>query len=129
MATVATGNVHAHARERAPLQDAFTALRHHTTLDASEPMRRGNFSHVLASPEAMAARFPEHPDAVAETRELAARLRFDLSADLGYRYPGSDDEQALSKLAELCWVGSRSATRPATLMRRPRTRGWRRSCG
>ncbi len=103
VATVATGNVHAHARERAPLQDAFTALRHHTTLDASEPMRRGNFSHVLAPPEAMAARFPEHPEAVAETRELAARLRFDLSADLGYRYPGSDDEQALSKLAELCW--------------------------
>ncbi len=102
VATVATGNVHAHARERALLQDAFTALRHHTTLDASEPMRRGNFSHVLASPEAMAARFPEHPEAVAETRELAARLRFDLSADLGYRYPGSDDEQALSKLAELC---------------------------
>jgi error-prone DNA polymerase len=102
--TVATGNVHAHARGRAPLQDAFTALRHHTTLDASEPMRRGNFSHVLASPEAMAARFPEHPEAVAETRELAARLRFDLSADLGYRYPGSDDEQALVKLAELCWA-------------------------
>jgi error-prone DNA polymerase len=102
--TVATGNVHAHARERALLQDAFTALRHHTTLDASEPMRRGNFSHVLASPEAMAARFPEHPEAVAETRELAARLRFDLSADLGYRYPGSDDEQALAKLAELCWA-------------------------
>ena len=104
VATVATGNVHAHARGRAPLQDAFAALRHHTTLDASEPMRRGNFSHVLASPEAMAARFPEHPQAVAETRELAARLRFDLSADLGYRYPGSDDEQALSKLAELCWA-------------------------
>jgi error-prone DNA polymerase len=102
--TVATGNVHAHARERAPLQDAFTALRHHTTLDASEPLRRGNFSHVLAPPEAMAARFPEHPEAVAETRELAARLRFDLSADLGYRYPGSEDEQALRRLAELCWL-------------------------
>ena len=37
VATVATGNVHAHARERAPLQDAFVALRNHTTLDASEP--------------------------------------------------------------------------------------------
>ena len=102
--TVATGNVHAHARERAPLQDAFTALRHHTTLDASEPLRRGNFSHVLAPPEAMAARFPEYPEAVAETVELAGRLRFDLGCDLGYRYPGSDDEQALRKLAELCWA-------------------------
>ena len=103
LSTVATGNVHAHARERAPLQDAFTALRHHTTLDASEPVRRGNFSHVLASPEAMAARFPEHPEAVAESGRLAARLQFDLRADLGYRYPGSEDAQALGKLAELCW--------------------------
>jgi error-prone DNA polymerase len=102
--TVATGNVHVHARERAPLQDAFTALRHHTTLDASEPLRRGNFSHVLASPEAMAARFPEHPEAVAESGRLAARLQFDLCADLGYRYPGSEDEQALGKLTELCWA-------------------------
>jgi error-prone DNA polymerase len=101
---VATGNVHAHARERAPLQDALVALRHHTTLDASEPVRRGNASHVLASPAAMAARFPEHPDAVAETRALADRLRFDLGTDLGYRYPGADDDRALAKLAELSWA-------------------------
>jgi error-prone DNA polymerase len=104
VATVATGNVHVHARERAPLQDAFVALRNHTTLDASEPLRRGNFSSVLAPPEAMAARFPEHLDAVAETARLAARLRFDLRSDLGYRYPGAEDGEALGKLAELCWV-------------------------
>jgi error-prone DNA polymerase len=99
---VATGNVHAHARSRAPLQDAFVAIRLHTTLDASEPERRGNFSHVLTSPEAMAARFSEHHEAVAETRILADRLRFDLGSDLGYRYPGAEDEQAMLKLAELC---------------------------
>ena len=88
---VATGNVHAHARERAPLQDAFVALRNHTTLDASEPLRRGNTAHVLASPAAMAARFEDHPRAVAEAAALAERLRFDLTVDLGYRYPGSED--------------------------------------
>jgi error-prone DNA polymerase len=99
---VATGNVHAHSRVRAPLQDAFVAVRLHTTLDASEPERRGNFSHVLASPEAMAARFPEHPEAVAETVRLAERLSFDLSSDLGYRYPGAEDSEAMRKLAELC---------------------------
>ncbi len=98
---VATGNVHAHAVSRAPLQDAFVAIRLHSTLDASEPDRRGNFSHVLASPEAMAARFPEHPDAVTEAVNLADRLRFDLSSDLGYRYPGSEDDEALRKLSEL----------------------------
>src|SRR5439155_574578 len=45
---VATGNVHAHSRSRAPLQDALVAVRLHMTLDVSEPERRGNFSHVLA---------------------------------------------------------------------------------
>jgi error-prone DNA polymerase len=99
---VATGNVHAHARARAPLQDAFVAVRLHTTLDASEPQRRGNFSHVLASPEEMAARFAEHPRAVAETVRLADTLRFDLGSDLGYRYPGAEDGEAMRKLIELC---------------------------
>ncbi|MBV8711801.1 MAG: DNA polymerase III subunit alpha, partial [Solirubrobacterales bacterium] len=99
---VASGNVHAHAHARAPLQDALVAVRLHTTLDASEPQRRGNFSHVLASPAAMASRFPDHPEAVAETGRLAERLRFDLSSDLGYRYPGAEDEEAMRKLAELC---------------------------
>ena len=99
---VATGNVHTHARARAPLQDALVAVRLHTTLDASEPDRRGNFSHVLASPAAMASRFADHPEAVAETAALSERLRFDLSSDLGYRYPGSEDAEAMRKLSELC---------------------------
>ena len=99
---VATGNVHAHARSRAPLQDTLVAVRLHTTLDASEPQRRGNFSHVLASPDAMTARFAEHPDAVAETARLADRLRFDLGSDLGYRYPGAEDSGAMRQLTELC---------------------------
>jgi error-prone DNA polymerase len=99
---VATGNVHAHARSRAPLQDALVAVRVHATLDASEPERRGNFSHVLASPSAMGARFSEHPEAVAESALLADRLRFDLGADLGYRYPGSEDADTMRKLSELC---------------------------
>ncbi len=99
---VATGNVHAHARARAPLQDALVAVRLHTTLDASEPQRRGNFSHVLASPGAMAGRFSEHPEAVAETARLAERLRFDLTSDLGYRYPGAEDAEAMRNLTALC---------------------------
>src|SRR3954452_19636395 len=100
--TVATGNVHAHARERIPLQDAFVAVRLHTTLDESEPQRRGNSSHVLASPEAMAARFADHPAAVHESGRLADRLRFDLTSDLGYKYPGAEDGSADRELAELC---------------------------
>ncbi|HET6505720.1 MAG TPA: DNA polymerase III subunit alpha [Baekduia sp.] len=99
---VATGNVHAHEPARARLQDAFVAIAQHTTLDASEPLRRGNHTHVLASPAAMAARFEDHPDAVAESARLAATLRFDLTADLGYRYPGAEDAAADRKLAKVC---------------------------
>ncbi len=99
---VATGDVHAHARARAELQDAFVALRNHATLDASEPLRRGNHSHVMSAPQAMASRFVDHPGAVRETLHLAERLTFDLSEDLGYRYPGAEDEGAERRLAELC---------------------------
>ncbi|HEX8714467.1 MAG TPA: DNA polymerase III subunit alpha, partial [Solirubrobacteraceae bacterium] len=102
VACVATGDVHAHARSRVELQDAFVALRHHTTLDASEPLRRGNSSHVMTTPQAMARRFGDHPEAVRETLLLAERLTFDLSMDLGYRYPGAEDAAAERKLAELC---------------------------
>src|SRR3712207_6829449 len=101
---VATGDVHAHTRARARLQDAFVAIREHTTLDASEPLRRGNHTHVLAPPQAMAARFADHPDAVAETQRLAETLTFDLTSDLGYRYPGAEDEGADRRLAETCAV-------------------------
>ncbi len=101
---VATGNVHAHARSRVELQDAFVALRHHMTLDASEPQRRGNHTHAMSGPQAMVARFADHPEAVHETLCLAERLRFDLTTDLGYRYPGSEDESAPRRLAELCWA-------------------------
>ncbi len=106
---VATGDVHAHARERAELQDAFVALRHRSTLDASEPLRRGNHSHVMSTPRAMASRFADHPRAVRETLLLAERLTFDLRTDLGYRYPGAEEEGTLRRLAELC--GERLAER------------------
>ncbi|MBS1882206.1 MAG: DNA polymerase III subunit alpha [Actinobacteria bacterium] len=100
VATVATGNVHAHTRSRSHLQDALVAVGLNETLESSEPRRRGNSSSALASPAAMATRFAEHPDAVAETVRLAERLRFDLTTDLGYSYP--QEENADARLATLC---------------------------
>ncbi|MGO9959075.1 MAG: DNA polymerase III subunit alpha [Solirubrobacteraceae bacterium] len=124
VACVATGDVHMHCRSRGPLQDALVAVRLHTTLDASEPQRRGNFSHALASPEAMAVRFAEYPDAVAEAARLADGLRFDLGSDLGYRYPGAEDRKALRKLTGLCEarMSDRYASAPAAVEERARAR-------
>jgi error-prone DNA polymerase len=101
---VATGNVHAHNHQRALLQDALVAARHGQSLDASEMELRPNHTHVLARPQAMAARFAEHPEAVAETVRLADTLRFRLTGDLGYRYPGADAGDATRELAEVCMV-------------------------
>jgi error-prone DNA polymerase len=99
---VATGDVHAHAPGRASLQDALVAVRHKATLEETEPVRRGNAASVMASAAEIADRFRDHPDAVAESGRVAERLRFDLTSDLGYRYPGSEDPDADRRLAELC---------------------------
>ena len=89
--TIATGDVHAHHERRAPLQDALVAIRNRTSLDGSEPERRGNHEAVLLSSDAMLERFPGDRDAVMRTAELAARLTFDLTEELGYRYPDFSD--------------------------------------
>ena len=120
VAAVATGNVHSHAAARARLQDAFAAVRLGSSLEASEAARRGNSSSVLASPRQMADRFRDHPRAVRETLALAERLRFDLTRELGYSYPGAEDPAADGTLAGLCRDCSGSATpAPRSTRRRP----------
>jgi error-prone DNA polymerase len=99
---VATGNVHSHSRRRARLQDAFVAIGLGQTLEESEPRRRGNRSSALVSPEEMADRFAEYPEAVAETVRLAERLEFDLTTELGYRHPREGDRTADRELKNLC---------------------------
>uniref|UniRef100_A0A6J5ZYU4 Error-prone DNA polymerase n=1 Tax=freshwater metagenome TaxID=449393 RepID=A0A6J5ZYU4_9ZZZZ len=56
----------------------------------------------MAGPEAMKARFEDHPEAVAETERVAARCNFDLTSDLGYRYPGAEDGGADRDLVQAC---------------------------
>lgn len=101
---VATGNVHSHAWRRSRLQDALVATRLGASLADSEPARRGNSISSMVPPEAMAARFSDYPEAVAETLRLADRLAFDIEHELGYRYPREGDPEADRQLAELCQV-------------------------
>ena len=82
--TVATGDVHAHDRRRAALQDVLVAVRCRTSLEGCERERRGNHESVLLPPEEMRDRFGDDLDAVAQTTELAraARVRPDRGARL-----------------------------------------------
>src|ERR671935_2950847 len=89
--TIATGDAHAHHPRRAPLQDALVAIRNRTSLDGCERERRGNHESVLLAPAEMLDRFADDRDAVARTVELAGRLTFDLTQELGYRYPDFSD--------------------------------------
>jgi error-prone DNA polymerase len=102
--TVATGDVHAHDRRRAALQDVLVAVRCRTSLEGCERERRGNHESVLLSPAEMEDRFADHPEAVEQTAELAERLEFDLTEELGYRYPDFSDgeEPAIVQLRRVC---------------------------
>ena len=103
--TIATGNVHAHAPRRALLQDALVAIRCRTSLDGCERERRGNREAVLRSPEEMVERFAGiDRAAAARTALLAERLTFDLTEELGYRYPDFSDraDPAIGQLRAIC---------------------------
>jgi len=102
--TVATGDVHAHDRRRAALQDILVAVRCRTSLEGCEQERRGNHEAVLLAPDAVLDRWPDDRDAVLRTSELAERLEFDLTEELGYRYPDFSDgsEPAIVQLRRVC---------------------------
>jgi error-prone DNA polymerase len=103
--TIATGNVHAHTSRRALLQDALVAIRCRTSLDGCERERRGNREAVLRPPAQMVERFAGIDRAAAErTVEVAERLAFDLTEELGYRYPDFSDraDPASRQLHAIC---------------------------
>jgi error-prone DNA polymerase len=123
--TIATGDVHAHHPRRAPLQDALVAIRNRISLDGCERERRGNHESVLAAPADVLERFPDDRDAVARTVELAERLTFDLTEELGYRYPDFSDspEPAIVQLAQVCNRAFEERYPPAYAALRAQARG------
>jgi error-prone DNA polymerase len=120
--TVATGNVHAHSLVRARLQDALVAIKHRTSLDGCERERRGNHEAVLRPPAEMLERLPQ--DAARRTREIAERCEFDLTQELGYRYPDFSDgaDPADRQLAGICETAFADRYRSASATARTQAR-------
>src|SRR3954464_182706 len=102
--TIATGDVHAPHPRRTRLQDVLVAVKSNVPLEGCEAERRGNEEFVLLPPGEAAARWPGDEDAVRATVELAERLEFDLTHELGYRYPDFSDgaDPADVRLAQVC---------------------------
>ena len=119
---VATGNVHAHSLARARLQDALVAIKHRTSLDGCERERRGNHEAVLRPPAEMLERLPQ--DAARRTREIAERCEFDLTQELGYRYPdfSDGDDPADRQLSGICETAFADRYRSAGATVRARAR-------
>jgi error-prone DNA polymerase len=91
---LATNGVRYATRYDREILDLFTAVRHHTELDRAGRLLSVNSRRHLRSAREMAALFRDVPDAIANSVDLSARLKFDLS-DLGYefpRYPVPDGE-------------------------------------
>lgn len=103
---VATNNVHYVRREGHRLQDVLTAIRHNSPLHACRNQLYPNSELYLKSQVEMAALFPEYPEALASTAEIAARCQvtLDFRAQAIPPVPetlGTPDEQ----LASLCAAG------------------------
>ena len=114
---VATNNVHYHDRARHRLQDVLVAVRHRSTLDASEHLRRKNAEFYLKTPAEMARLFADLPEAIANTRAIADRCTFDLTCDLTYQFPDFEapgGRTADEFLEEVCFASAREKYRRIT---------------
>ncbi len=99
-----------------PLHDVLTCIRRHTHLDAAGRLLAAQRERHLKGAAEMAALFPDLPQAVAASAELAASLDFTL-ADLGYRFPDlplPPGETPSSYLRQVTWNEARVRFRPLT---------------
>ena len=106
---VATNDVHYHCPDRYRLQHALVAARHNTTLDQALPFIHPNRHLCLKPAHRMEQLFEDYPEALANTRRIAAACRFNLSADLGYTLPEPDVPAGYtpaSYLERLCREGA-----------------------
>ncbi|MEJ0084311.1 MAG: error-prone DNA polymerase [Pseudomonadota bacterium] len=103
----AAGDVHMHVRERRPLQDALTAVRHGITLREAGERLHPNGERHLRERARLARLYPA--ELLAETLKIAALASFSLD-ELRYEYPRElvpTGETAASHLRKLTEEGAR----------------------
>ncbi|NLB39152.1 MAG: DNA polymerase III subunit alpha, partial [Clostridiales bacterium] len=104
---VATNDCHYLERQDAPAQEVLMCIQTGKTLEDEARMRMETDELYLKSEQEMLALFPDLPDAVARTQEIAQRCQVTLDFDTVHRpkYPVPENETALSMLTRLCEEG------------------------
>uniref|UniRef100_UPI0030DBB75C error-prone DNA polymerase n=1 Tax=uncultured Marinobacter sp. TaxID=187379 RepID=UPI0030DBB75C len=95
---VATGQVHMHHRERQPLQDVLTALRHHSSVDQAGLRLFQNAERYLRPPEVLQRLYPRAW--LEQTLVIAQHCTF-TPGELRYEYP---DDLVPEGLSPVDWL-------------------------
>jgi error-prone DNA polymerase len=106
---VATNDVLFDVPEKRILQDVVTCIRHNCTIDALGFRRERHADRHLKAPAEMARLFSRYPEAIARTREIMDRCRFDMS-QLEYQYPDERTHPELTPqacLRKFVWMGAK----------------------
>ncbi|MEP9358703.1 error-prone DNA polymerase [Sphingomonas sp. KR3-1] len=107
LTALATGDVLYDTPDRRMLQDVVTAIRECCTIDGLGFRRERSADRHLKSPEEMARRFRDYPQALAASQAIAERCTFSLR-DLKHQYPEEEvihGRSAQEALAALAWNG------------------------
>ncbi len=104
---VATNDCHYLRREDAKAQEVLMCIQTGKTMDDANRMRMDTEELYVKSPEEMARLFPQWPQALTRTAEIAARchVEFDFKTIHLPRYPVPEGKTPLSMLRELCERG------------------------
>lgn len=106
---VATNDSHYVNREDARLQDILVCIHTNTNIQDKNRLRMTDDSYYLKSPQDMASLFPEIPEAISNTQEIAEMC--DLKLDFSQlRLPDFEVPNGMTAddyLSKLCWEGLR----------------------
>ena len=106
---VACNDVHYHAAERRQLQDVLTCIREKCTISTAGYLLKQHAERYMKPVKEMHRLFRQYPEAIENTRRIAAACRFTLDS-LEYVYPEELTREGRSPMQELellTWQGAR----------------------
>jgi len=106
---VATNDVHYVHKEEASAQDLLLAIQSNATISDPDRMQMGSADYFMTTAEEMGRLFPEYPEALENTLDIAERCNVDIGFT-GYHLPRFDVPEgctAQSYLRKLCEEGLR----------------------